>query len=217
MTLTRTIFWTFFFVLLIGVSLYLIQFGHMNRVTEGFAVAAVDPGRMPACVERSTAAQSLLARFADIPNTNEDAEELRLLVSKLCCISADITAPTAGMIRTVHLQFRTSHDLEPASTTVGRCLGHSLPLRDIELAQEKYLSRGKVLINNLLSEHGNANEKINVMNEFESVVNLAISAFKSCAPTPPVMDHPSGVRDMGYWESSDVANLSAYKGISASP
>jgi hypothetical protein len=177
---------------------------------EGFAVAAVDPARSPACTARSPAAQSLLARFASIPPSDEAAAELRLLISKLCCMEADITAPYAGS-RTMPLQFRTSHDLEPPSTTVGRCLNQSLPQRDIDLALEKYTRRGHELLKTTLPDCDAAPQ------EFDAVVESLRRAFGTCQRTPPSMDHPIGVRDMGFWESQKVADLSAYKGISASP
>ena len=90
---------------------------------EGFSGAhAVDKINMPECVSRSTDAQSLLARIARYPEKDGMAAELRLLVSKLCCMEADIAAPSAGVYRTQHLQFRTSEDMEPPATIVGRCL-----------------------------------------------------------------------------------------------
>jgi hypothetical protein len=185
--------------------------GITGAVREGFAVASVDPARVPVCVERSTDAQSLLARFASLPHTDEAAAELRLLVSKLCCMEADIVAPSAGTYRTMPLQFRTSHDLEPPSTTVGRCLRQSLPQRDIELALEKYQSRGTTLLNSVLPDCPDAKR------EFAAVLDRLRRAFATCQGPQPSMDHPIGVRDMGFWESRNVANLSAYQGISASP
>jgi hypothetical protein len=191
---------------LLGVSLNGQSIGH-----EGFAVAAVDPARMPACTERSTEAQSLLARFAILPASDEPAAELRLLLSKLCCMEADIMAPSAGTYRTMPLQFRTSHDLEPPSTTVGRCLQQSLPQRDIDLALEKYDRRGKELLKQILPDCAAA------PGEFAAVLERLRRALASCKQAQPTMDHPLGVRDMGFWETRNVANLSAYKGISASP
>jgi hypothetical protein len=181
-----------------------------GRLLEDFAVAAVDPARSPACTARSPAAQSLLSRFASIPASDEAAAELRLLISKLCCMEADITVPSAS-VRTIPLQFRTSHDLEPPSTTVGRCLNQSLPQRDIDLALEKYTRRGHELLKTTLPDCDAAPQ------EFDVVVESLRRAFGTCQRTQPSMDHPVGVRDMGFWESQKVADLSAYKGISASP
>lgn len=206
--------WLLVFALFVVVALALVHYKPADLPgfsVEHFAVASVDPARVPACVERSTDAQSLLARFASLPPTDEGAAELRLLVSKLCCMEADIVAPSAGTYRTMPLQFRTSHDLEPPSTTVGRCLNRTLPQRDIDLALEKYQSRGNTLLASVLGgDCGDAKR------EFAAVVDHLRRAFGTCQGTQPSMDHPIGVRDMGFWEARNVANLSAYQGISAS-
>lgn len=178
---------------------------------EGFAAIAVDRARMPACTERAAAAQSLLARFADVPVGDEAASELRLLLSKLCCIEADIKTPAAGVYRTAPLQFRTSHDMEPASTLVGRCLAGAVQKRDVELIMEKFEKRGTELIMRILGSNcGDA------QTEFMAVANLTRAALASCCRPAPTMDHPLGARDLGFWEPERVADLSQYKGISAS-
>lgn len=173
---------------------------------EGFAVAAVDAEKMPACVNRSAAAQKLLAK---ITVDGEDADELRLLVSKLCCIDADITTPVPGNYRTLPLQFRTSHDMEPPSTFVSSCLRNAVRKRDIELVIEKYSTRGKVLIKKLGCESG-------AENDFAEIIARTQEAMTSvCLAENPPMDKPSGVRDVGFWETQNVKNLMNYQGISA--
>lgn len=174
-------------------------------IEEGFASAAVDPVRMPACIARSAQAQALIAR---IPDSGDDASELRLLLSKLCCIEADIKTPAAGVYRTAPLQFRTSHDMEPASTLVGRCLAGAVQKRDVELIMEKFEKRGVELIKRFLGAGAET--------EFMAVANLTRSALASCCRPAPTMDHPLGARDLGFWEPERVADLSQYQGISAS-
>lgn len=205
--------WLLLLAIFIVVGLALVHYkpGRDLPGIEGFAVAAVDPARVPACTERSTEAQSLLARFASLPATDENAAEFRLLISKLCCMEADIVAPSAGSYRTLPLQFRTSHDLEPASTTVGRCLKQALPQRDIDLALEKFQRRGSELLKSVLG--GDCQD---AGREFAAVLDRLRRAFATCQGTQPSMDRPIGVRDMGFWEPADVADLSPYKGISAS-
>ena len=197
------------FVALLVIAFFLIHFKPSQA--EGFAVAAVDPARVPACTERSTSAQSLLARFAEQPLTSEAAAELRLLLSKLCCLEADITTPAAGPFRTQRLQFRTSHDMEAASSLVGRCLAGAIPARDVELIMEKFEKRGNELIGEVLSGCPEA------VREYADVLDRVRSALTSCVREPPAMDHPTGPRDLGFWESSSIADLSQYQGVSAVP
>jgi len=178
--------------------------------TERFAVRAVDPIRMPECVSRSTDAQKLLARIAE--DSSDTAAELRLLVSKLCCMEADIMAPSAGTYRTMNLQFRTSEDMEPPSTIVGRCLRNAVNKRDIELIIEKYKRRGHTLVSELCANDPAA------LAEFDNIVaHLQFAMTSFCLMKQPSMDRPIGVRDMGFWEPENVAELSQYQGVSAVP
>jgi len=186
---------------------------HTNPVgVEGFATTAVHPLRVPECVARSTDAQKLLARFAGI--NNDAAEELRLLVSKVCCMEADIATPSAGGTpRTLRIQFRTSHDMEPPSSLVGRCLRNAVNKRDIDLIIEKYKARGLVLIKQLCT--GDVKE---ASAEFDKVVaRLQFAMTTFCLTPQPSMDRPTGARDLGFFEPKNVAGLEQYEGISAQP
>ena len=195
-----------FFIILAGLLVH-----YKPRDVEGFAVRAVNPLLMPECVSRSTDAQSLLAR---LPTSGEEAAELRQLVSKVCCMEADIAAPSAGVYRTMHAQFRTNQDMEPPATIVGRCLRNAVNKRDIELIVETYAQRGKTLIRRLCmgQDLGLA------MNEWDAVVvRLQFAMMSFCLKEQPVMDRPLGARDMGFWEPETVADLSQYQGVSAVP
>jgi hypothetical protein len=182
-------------------------------VTEPFATAAVDPVRVPACTARSEDAQKLLARIAEFPQENDEAAELRMLVSKLCCMEADISAPSAGMMRTLNFQFRTSQDTEPASSFVSRCIKNAVQQRDIDIVVEKMQERGHKLLSVLL---GGACAEEHAL--FDKVVmRTRTSMMTFCLMKQPTMDHPIGARDMGFWEPDSVADLSQYNGISATP
>ena len=194
---------------LLVVALLLVHYRPLRPLEEGFALAAVNPLLVPACVERSTAAQSLLARFAS--SETSSAAELRLLVSKLCCLEADIDTPAAGLIRTLPLQFRTDTDMEAASSTVARCRAGAIPKRDAELMSAKFAKRGAALVHEVLGSCSEAQA------EFTEVLARTTRALNTCLTPAPSMDRPAGPRDPGYWTPHDVADLSNYQGISASP
>jgi hypothetical protein len=186
--------------------------GEEEELKEAFAVTAVDPARMPACAARSASAQSLLARFASIPESDDAASELRLLISKMCCIEADILTPAAGTYRTASLQFRTSHDMEPASTLVGRALAGAVQARDVSLIMDKFNKRGAELIKAIFG-----GDCADATADFAAVSNTTRAALASSVRPVPPMDHPTGARDLGFWEPERVADLSQYQGISATP
>ena len=202
MTLTLTI------VILVGIVLAVVYLGTYS--VEPFSGAAsVDPRRMPECVSRSTDAQSLVSRIAN--NDSDEANELRLLTTKLCCMEADIASPSPGTYRTFNLQFRTSDDIEPPATIVGRCLQGAVNTRDIELIVEKFSDRGHDLIRRIGLPKVANGELDNVVAQ----LNFAMTSF--CLKPSPRMDTPAGVRDVGYWETDAVADLSQYQGVSAVP
>ena len=202
------------FGFLVVLAVLLVHFKPMRvDEVEGFATVAVEPTRVPECVARSVDAQRLLARIASYPLEDDTAAELRLLVSKLCCMEADIIAPSAGVYRTMKLQFRTSEDMEPPSTIVGRCLRNAVNKRDISLIIEKYTARGHALVQRLCTS--DAKE---ALTEFDRVVaHLNFAMTSVCLKEQPVMDRPLGARDMGFWEPDNVADLSQYQGVSAVP
>ena len=128
-------------------------------------------------------------------------------------MEADIAAPSAGVYRTINLQFRTSEDMEPPSTIVGRCLRNAVNRRDIDLIIEKYTWRGHYLLKKLCVDDLEA-----ATAEFDKVVaHLKFAMTSFCLKEQPRMDRPIGARDMGFWEPANVADLSQYQGISAVP
>ncbi len=201
-------------IVLVAAALVLVHYKPAAPIgVEGFATVAVDVNNVPACVERSADAQKLLARFSSVSQADESAAELRLLVSKLCCMEADIATPAAGAYRTMSLQYRTSHDVEPPSSIVGRCLRNAVNRRDIDIIIEKMEARGHELIKKVLG-----NDCTDAKKEFNEVVaRTKLAMVTTCLGTQSSMDRPLGARDMGFWESDATADLAQYQGISAAP
>jgi len=187
--------------------------GFANRIggREGFAnPITVDPHLAPACTARSSGAQHILSSISRLPDSDEGATELRLLLSKLCCIEADVSTAGAGVYRTLNLQFRTSHDMEPPTALVGRCLRNAMRPRDIALIMDKYEKRGKDLIRSRCPSTDN-------LAAFDQVIastRLAMTTF--CLAEQPSMDKPAGARDPGFWAPEDT-DLRQYEGISSTP
>lgn len=186
----------------------------LQKLHEGFATAAVHPTLSPACTERSPAAQKLLARVASFPETDDTAQELRTLVSKLCCLEADIATPAAAgqPARTLAFQFRTSEDMEPASSFVGRCLRNAVQQRDIDLVIDKYETRGYELVKKLVGECPDGHK------EFADVIaRTRLTMVNFCLTNQPSLDHPTGPRDVGFWTPSPAAALADFQGTPSVP
>jgi|MesohylFT_1024984.scaffolds.fasta_scaffold00260_11 hypothetical protein len=193
---------------LLALALMLVHYRPKSSV-EGFANIAVNTNA-PACTTRSSGAQHILASIAHLPESDEGAAELRLLLSKLCCIEADVSTAGAGTYRTLNLQFRTSHDMEPATAFVGRCLRNAVRPRDITLIMDKYEKRGKELIRSRCSSPDN----LAAFEEVLASTRLAMTSF--CLGDQPSMDKPMGARDPGFWAPEDT-DLRQYEGISSTP
>ena len=206
-------------VLVVTLCVLALLLTHYTPMEEGFAnvnVSGVATGQGSQgsqgsqgidCTQRSSAAQRILASIAHLPETDEGAAELRLLLSKMTCIEADISTPGRGVYRTLNLQFRTSHEMEPATTFVGRCLRNAVRKRDIDLILDKFEKRGTLLIKSRCAEN---------LADFQEVVTTTRLAMVSfCLAEQPSMDRPTGVRDPGFWEP-DETDLRQYEGYSAS-
>jgi len=137
-------------------------------------------------------------------NKSEEADEFRLLIRKLNSIQTDLATP--GGFETLNVQFRTSHDIEPASSLVARCRAGAVPERDVEIAIDKFQARGHELIRSMSCS--------DAREQFDAVVmrtRVAMTTF--CLTPAPTMDHPVGPRDPGFWEPSNVSDIATYKGL----
>ena len=88
-----------------------------------------------------------------------------------------------------------------------------MPKRDIELVVAKFSTRGKAILRTLLPKE----EQEDALKHFADLIAQTQSAMMTfCMIEQPHMDRPTGPRDLGFWESAKVADLSQYIGISAS-
>jgi hypothetical protein len=94
---------------------------------------------------------------------------------------------------------------------VTRCRAGAIPKRDVELMTEKFAKRGAALVREVLGSCSEAQA------EFAEVLARTTQALNTCQIAAPTMDRPAGPRDPGFWTPHDVADLSSYQGISASP
>ncbi len=185
---------TFFAVTLaIGVFLYF----RPRYIKEGFSTVAVDKN-MPRCFTRDTEAQLLTASLNNVVSsyTRSAFDEFKLILEKILCIEADISGPGIGINNTLNVAFATSHDIEPASSLVGRCLRGGIRNNEIELAMSKFETRGNELIDMLCAD------KYSKQKAFDMFHNILARHFQiikqKCAIPRAAMDVPAGPRDPGY-------------------
>lgn len=146
----------------------------MPTAYEGFA-APEYIGALPTCMNASDDSAAIYSTFVSKDSTTEegadDLEELSILLGKLACLKRDLMSPGHLVSSTKSSPFSTMHDLEPVAETAARCFSKTIPVRDIEIAVDKWNVRGKMLLNRLCTSYSltsSAQEK--TLNKFKSVI-----------------------------------------------
>ena len=208
----RVAFYAFLVVLAIATFLY---FRPRFISKEGFATIALDGETMPKCLIRDANSQQLLAQFqalkltAPSSSTGMAYDEFKLILQKLLCIDADITGSAAGPYSTYQLPFATAHDIEPAANFVSRCTKHALRSRDVEMAMEKFESRGNELIGQMTFD---AESKRSALQAFHAiVVRVQRNIAGPCLTPKASLDVPAGPRDPGYYVPGGLEENGPYQ------
>ena len=186
------------------------------NTAENFSSPAVAPSD-PSCVKRNVDAQILLRMFpqcdSDYKSPSEDALnriELKLILNKMTCLDADVSNSGVAGYNTMYLPYNTSHDTEPITNFVGRCLNNGARMRDIDLIMDKYESRGLELI--LLIATRMNMEPRTAYSHYRAVIITTIKTLKTnCLMGHSKLDRPVGPRDPGYSTPFSVEKLAPFK------
>lgn len=179
----------------------LVMWKKQPKLREGFATIALDDA-MPRCFTRDADAQSLMANFQGLktlsPNSNAAMayEELKLILTKVLCIDADITGMGMGPYSTYQLPYATAHDIEPAASFVSRCIKGAVRSRDIEVVMAAFYDRGLTLLNALCFDERTRKW---AQNKFHTIITRASrNISQNCLKEKASLDRPAGARDPGY-------------------
>lgn len=109
----------------------------------------------------------------------------------------------------MYLKYNTSHDTEPLTNFVGRCLNGGARTRDIDIIMEKYESRGNQLIARITKKEGS--DPALPFKYFKAVIGTtAHSLTHNCRMNRVQLDRPTGVRDPGYMMPFSVDKLAPF-------
>lgn len=186
-----------------------------KKLKEYFSSPAVAPFQ-PSCVQRNVDAQVILRLFPPCSDESKaptedatDRAELALILNKLTCLDADATNSGVGGYNTLSLQYNTSHDVEPLTNFVGRCLNNGVKPRDIEIVIDKYDKRGKTLIKQISSRTG-IDPKM-PQEHYNAVITTTLNSLNTnCLAKRSSLDTPFGPRDPGYSTPFSVERLSPF-------
>jgi hypothetical protein len=182
---------------------------------EGFSSPAVAPNT-PKCIQRSVDAQVLLRLFPPCADeshapTEDDTDraELSLILMKLTCLDADATNSGVGGYNTLKLKYNTSHDAEPLTNFVGRCLNNGTKQRDIDIVIDKYDKRGKELISRISSRIGMDSKE--AQENYNSLITTTMRTLTThCLAMRSSLDTPFGPRDPGFSTPYSVERLAPF-------
>lgn len=152
-------------------------------IKEGFA-GPVHVGGLPDCVNASDESAAIYSTFISKESTTEegadDLAELSILLGKLACLKRDLMSPGHLVSATKSSPFSTMHDLEPVAETAARCFAKSIPVRDIEIAVDKWSTRGKMLLNRLCTSYSlTSSVQENTLKLFNSVISDITDVMKT--------------------------------------
>jgi hypothetical protein len=159
-TQTSSFPWTWFFIsalvaVAIGVVLYYtVPRGDTRPVVSGFYGGPVRGTATLPCGRASSEAEELMAFFEGrtlkgTEEGNENMRDLRDLLSKLCCLKADLMAPQQLIAAVKELGFATHMDIQPVADLTARCFSKTIPIRDLDIQFAKWKDFGLDMIRRL--------------------------------------------------------------------
>ena len=188
-----------------------------TNVSEGFGGAARGAGS-PDCLRSSAEGAELVAMFQGRDSSFEegsaDLRELTQIASKLSCFKKDLVSPSYIVEATRYQQFVTMHDIEPIAETTGRCFAKTISPRDLEIAFDKWNTRGELLIRRLCTSYRLSPEEVNKAQAlFRAFIrDVKDIARGACLQGEPKIAGKPGPRDAHPYEAPGLANLGEYSG-----
>ena len=186
-------------------------------IQEGFA-GPIHIAGVPDCIQNSDDAALLYTKFSSKASTTEegadDLRELGVLLGKLACLKRDLMSAGHLVNSTKAQPFYTSQDLESVAETAARCFSLTIPVRDIELALDKWRSRGNMLLKRLCTSYSTTpaeQEKVKELfkNFMEDIANIMKTVCVKGDATIAGQPTPRMVEGR---EPSENVNLGQYKG-----
>ena len=208
-----------FIAVILGAVVYMV-ISRRNTVpsgghSEGFQGPVRGVSDIP-CGQESAEAVALCEMFANKESTTEDGsadlKELKLILSKLCCMKHDLMSPTQVVRSSLYLPYSNAHDRENPADTLARCFTKSVPPRDLDITFAIWKERALALLNKLCTSYNfSQSESEKAKGYFTATWMDTFSVAKNVCLTPDekVSESP---RDLRGFTPEAVEELGPYKG-----
>lgn len=187
--------------------------------TEGFYGGAARGTGSPDCLRSSAEGAELVGMFtgrgdATVEEGDADLRELTQLVGKLSCFKKDLVSPSHIVEATRYQQFVTMHDIEPIAETTGRCFAKTISPRDLEIAFDKWTTRGELLVRRLCTAYVLKPEEVEKAEKLLTAVVRDVKdiARGACLAGEPMIAGKPGPRDPHPFENPKFEELGEYTG-----
>lgn len=208
----------FIAVLVTAVAVYFLytMYSYQPVTNEGYQ-GPVHVG-VPDCMQESQKASELYSIFSTKESTTEegkdDLRELTLLLSKTTCLKKDLLSPSGIVSATRSQQYATAHDVEPVAETAARCLAKTIPERDLQIALDKWETRGKELIRKLCTSYKIDNSELSSVDNLfkEHIADVADIAKSRCLKGEAEIAGTKVLRNVSGYEDPMIHEQRPYKG-----
>lgn len=184
--------------------------------SEGFAGPA--KVGIPDCLQESSYAAKLYEILSSKKQTTEegpdDLREFTLLLSKTSCLKKDLMSQSGFVEATRYQVYSTAHDVEPVAETTARCLAKTIPIRDLEISLDKWLTRGKMLMKRLCTSVNLNDSNLKEANALfkKHMDDVSDIAKAKCLKGDVEIAGTPGPRDVTGYSPPELEELREYKG-----
>jgi len=208
-----------FIALVVGGVSYMLMANNTTvpsgKWNEGFQGPTMGVSDIP-CGQESAEAIALANIFASRQSSTEegaaDLTELKLIMSKLCCIKHDLMAPGQVVQATLSIPYQNTHDRENPADTVARCFSKGIPPRDLDISFATWKERGLELLGRCCTSFNLDHLESETAKQYFSTLWLDVFSVAKTVCTPPEKIVPGSPRDPAGFTPESVHELGPYKG-----
>jgi hypothetical protein len=168
------------------------------------------------CGQESSEAVNLAELFSSRDSStgegSDDLRELKLILSKLCCMKHDLMSPAQKVDSTLYLPYQSTHDHENPADTVGRCFTKSIPPRDLDISFATWKGRGMELVNRLCTSYNLSPREVDQAKKYFMAVWMDVFSIAKTVCIPHEKVESGSPRDLVGFTPENLEDLGPYKG-----